>query len=208
VPEEASSLRERNKQRTRQAISDIATRLFIERGFDQVTIAEVATKAGVAKMTVTNHFPRKEDLVLDIQEELVFGPARVLTRRAPRESALGALRGYVLAALARCDATLGFAGPEFVGMLLGSPALRARLREIHEQRTEKLAAALIADGNEDLGARFAAAQLSAVQRVLLDEVLRRIMTGTDHETIRDQLTEPATHAFDQLEPALGGYAIR
>jgi AcrR family transcriptional regulator len=58
----ASGLRERRKQETRQAISDIATRLFVAHGFDEVTISQVADAAGVAKMTVTNYFPRKEDL--------------------------------------------------------------------------------------------------------------------------------------------------
>jgi len=55
----APGLRERRKQETRQAISDIATRMFVTRGFDDVTIAQVADAAGVAKMTVTNYFPRK-----------------------------------------------------------------------------------------------------------------------------------------------------
>jgi AcrR family transcriptional regulator len=56
-------LRERKKQETRQAISDIATVMFVQRGFDAVTISQVAEAAGVSKMTVTNYFPRKEDLV-------------------------------------------------------------------------------------------------------------------------------------------------
>ncbi|MFD6212210.1 TetR/AcrR family transcriptional regulator, partial [Nocardia salmonicida] len=58
-------LRARKKQQTREQISDRATALFLERGFDRVTIADVAAAADVAKMTVTNYFPRKEDLALD-----------------------------------------------------------------------------------------------------------------------------------------------
>jgi AcrR family transcriptional regulator len=198
------SLRELNKQRTRQTISDIATRLFIERGFDAVTIAEVARAAGVAKMTVTNHFPRKEDLVLDIQEELIAGPARAVAEREPGESALAALRRDFVAALERRDARLGFSGPDFVRMLLGSPALRTRLREIHEQREDALATVL----GGDLTARLAAAQFTALLRVLFDEVLRRTLAGERTETIRDELAEPARRGFDLLEPAFGDYAIR
>ena len=56
-------MRERKKQRTRQLIRDTAVRLFMERGFDQVTIAEIAREADVAEATVFNHFPSKEDLV-------------------------------------------------------------------------------------------------------------------------------------------------
>ena len=60
-------LRERKKLATRRAISDIATGLFMERGFDNVTVAEVAEVANVAKMTVFNYFPRKEDLFLIVK---------------------------------------------------------------------------------------------------------------------------------------------
>lgn len=58
-------LRERKKRLTRQRISGEATALFLERGFDEVAVAEVARAAGVSTMTVFNYFPRKEDLFLD-----------------------------------------------------------------------------------------------------------------------------------------------
>src|ERR1700712_5361728 len=63
-------LRERKKRETRQHLSDIATGLFYERGFDAVSVAEVADAAGVSKMTVFNYFPRKEDLFFDRGPEL------------------------------------------------------------------------------------------------------------------------------------------
>ena len=73
-----AGLRELKKQQTRQVISDTATRLFMEHGFESVTIAQIATAAQVAKMTVTNYFPRKEDLALDYHETFTasFGPHR------------------------------------------------------------------------------------------------------------------------------------
>lgn len=64
-----SSLRERKKAATRQAISDIATRLFIEHGFDAVTLADIAAEANVSRLTVSNYFPRKEDLFFDREGE-------------------------------------------------------------------------------------------------------------------------------------------
>nr|BFE83566.1 hypothetical protein GCM10020093_061670 [Planobispora longispora] len=76
-------LRESKKRETRQAISDHATRLFIEHGFDRTTIADIAAASRVAKMTVTNYFPRKEDLALDHHEEFTAGPARAVTARLP-----------------------------------------------------------------------------------------------------------------------------
>ncbi|MFD0582588.1 helix-turn-helix domain-containing protein [Dactylosporangium darangshiense] len=80
-------LRERKKRETRRLISDVATMLFVERGFDAVTVAEIAARAGVAPKTVFNYFPRKEDLFLDRLEELsamvtaaVRGAARASAR--------------------------------------------------------------------------------------------------------------------------------
>jgi AcrR family transcriptional regulator len=71
--------RTRKRLATRQAISDAATRLFIERGFDRVTIDEIAEAADVGRMTVFNHFPRKEDMFFDREDEardLLVGAVR------------------------------------------------------------------------------------------------------------------------------------
>lgn len=202
-------LRERRKQRTRQWISDVATRLFIAHGFDQVTIAEVAAAAEVAKMTVTNHFPRKEDLVFDVHEELIAGPARAVSERRPGESALDALRRGYFDALARQDAVLGFAGIEFVELITGSPTLRARLREIHEAREEALAAVLAQESAEDASTvRAVAAQLCATDRALFHEVLRHTLRGAGHDEIAAIMAESAPRVFDLLESGVGGYARR
>lgn len=82
VPDEALTLRERKKRETRQRISDEATMLFVARGFDEVTVAEIAKAAHVSAMTVFNHFPRKEDLFLDrIPEAVELFTARYGTAR-------------------------------------------------------------------------------------------------------------------------------
>src|SRR5438094_8907826 len=113
----ATGLRERRKKETRRAISDIATRMFVERGFDQVTIAPVAAAAGVAKMTVTNYFPRKEDLVFDRAEAVVRRLADVIAARAPGESMLAAIRRDY----AEADVTIGLSTPGFAQMIVNSP---------------------------------------------------------------------------------------
>ena len=123
-----SGLREQHKQQTRAAISAAATRLFIERGFDQVTITHVAEAAGVAKMTVTNYFPRKEDLVFD-QADAVIGAAcrgqSAAGRRARatwrRSAAPISLSGPVRTA--RLGITSARRSP---AMIRRSPALAAR----------------------------------------------------------------------------------
>src|SRR5215472_12194629 len=119
----ASGLRERRKQETRQAISDIATIMFVERGFDEVTIAQVADAARVAKMTVTNYFPHKEDLVFDRAEAVQRHLADVIAARDPGESMLDAIRRDYAEAVARAEVTIGVASPGFARMVLSSPAL-------------------------------------------------------------------------------------
>ncbi|MBC6463345.1 TetR/AcrR family transcriptional regulator [Actinomadura sp. HBU206391] len=208
---ETIGLRALKKQQTRQAISDQATRLFLERGFDKVTIAEVAAAAEVAKMTVTNYFPRKEDLALDLHEEFVGGLAHAVAERAPGESALAALRRDYLAAVARHDPVIGFSGSAFARMITGSPALLARLREFHEQREAALAIVLADEtgaGAHDIHPRVAAAQLGGAHRVLFDETMRQTLQGRRDQEIAAALADAVRTAFDLLEPALGGYAVR
>src|SRR5438876_202659 len=92
----ALGLRERKKQRTRELIAETARRLFAERGFEAVTVAEVARASDVSEQTVFNYFPTKEDLVywrLGAFEEHLLATVR---EREPGESALAAFRRFVL----------------------------------------------------------------------------------------------------------------
>jgi len=76
-------LRELKKAATRQAISDVATRLFEERGFEQVTVAEIAAAAAVSVKTVFNYFGNKEELFFDRDDEMLEGMIRTLSEREP-----------------------------------------------------------------------------------------------------------------------------
>ena len=134
-----TGLRERKKQETRRTISDIATALFAQRGFDAVTISQVAEAAGVSKMTVTNYFPRKEDLVYDRAQHIISGLAAAARDRHPGESLLDAVRRDYAEAMARRDVTLGVAGQRFAAMVAGSPVLTSRFREILDLREAALA---------------------------------------------------------------------
>ncbi len=202
-------LRELKKQQTRQRISHVATLMFIERGFEQTTIADIADAAGVSKMTVTNYFPRKEDLFFDAHEEVVDGPSRTVAERSPGESALAALRRRYLADCEAHAALLGRVGPGFARLTVQSPALRARLREIYDQQEQALARTLVEEvGAEGVSPWVAAAQLSGVQRVLFHEARRRSEAGQDEEEFFTGLAEAAREAFGLLEPSLGDYAVR
>jgi AcrR family transcriptional regulator len=205
----ALGLRERRKQETRRAISDIATQMFVERGFDEVTIAQVADAAGVAKMTVTNYFPRKEDLVFDRAEAVVRHLADVISARAPGESMLAATRRDYAEAVARADVTLGLSTPAFAHMILSSPVLLGRALEMLDQRERALGDAIAAEtGTDNPQQRLVAALLASVHRVLSAEASERSLAGQPREEICAMLARAATRAFDLLEPSLGSYGIR
>lgn len=206
-----AQLRELKKQQTRQSISHAATRMFIERGFEATTIADIAQAAGVSKMTVTNYFPRKEDLFFDAHEDVVNGPSRTVAARAEGESALAALRRAHLEGIARRDPLYGNYGPGFARVVEDSPALRARLREMFDQQEEALARTLAQEVGERAGRlepRLAAAQLAGVQRVLFHEAHRRVLAGEPGERFYAGLEDVARAAYAMLEPALGDYAVR
>ncbi|MEW2354245.1 TetR family transcriptional regulator [Spirillospora sp. NPDC029432] len=211
MSEPTTGLRAMKKRRTRENISNQATRLFLERGFDNVTIADVAAAAQVAKMTVTNYFPRKEDLALDLQDVFIEMPVATIRGREPGESALAALRRAYLTAVAGHDPVIGFSGPPFARMITGSPVLVARLRDFHDEREKAMARVLAEETGAEPGAvlpRVAAAQLGGVHRLLFEETLRLTLEERTNDDIAATVAEDARIAFGALEPSLADYAVR
>jgi AcrR family transcriptional regulator len=205
----ATGLRERRKQEARRAISGAAMAMFEARGFDEVTISEVAEAAGVSKMTVTNYFPRKEDLVFDRAEVIIASLADAVATRAAGESLLAAVRRDYAERIAAGDVTLGVPTPAFARMVRDSHALTSRRREIADLTEQALAAAIAAEtGGNNPRQRIVAAQLASVHRVLFEEGARRILAGEPSDEIGPALAEAARAAFDLLEPSLGGYCVR
>jgi AcrR family transcriptional regulator len=134
-------LRERKKRETREAISRVATALFFKRGFDDVTVDDVARAAGVSKMTVFNYFARKEDLLFDREAEGIELLRSVLASRG-QKSALAVLRDEARRLVA-ADYVFTKFDPDVLGfwkVVEASPALRARLREVADEACEALAA--------------------------------------------------------------------
>ncbi|GAA3937678.1 TetR family transcriptional regulator [Streptomyces gulbargensis] len=217
-------LRESKKQETRQLISDCATRLFVEQGFEQTTITEIAHAARVAKKTVTNYFPRKEDLALDHHEAFTQGLARTVAEREQGEAPLTALERAFRATLAEHSPVAGFTGPEFARMIAGSPTLTARLRELHDLREEALAQALVvaseqeerkeSEGGEEreggggsggataIRARAAAAQIAAADRLLFRRIQELTLAGRTNDEIEAALVPEADHVYGLLRAAL------
>ncbi|KEG41478.1 MULTISPECIES: TetR family transcriptional regulator [Streptomyces] len=192
-------LRERKKRRMYRTVSDIAIRMFLERGFDAVSVTEVAAAAEISKPTLFRYFPAKEDLVLyriaDHEEE----PARVV-REGP--TPVEALKRHFLAGLERHDPVTGLNDdPEvlaFHTLLYGTPSLVARLYGQLERTEEALAEAL----GDGLDARLAAGQIIAVRRILAQENWRRIAAGESLDAVGEDAVDAAERAFAVLARSL------
>ncbi len=206
-------LREEKKQATRVAIADAALGLFLERGFDRVTVAEVAQQVRLSVNTVFNYFPTKEDLFLDRQEEVVQRLPAAIRAREDTESAVAAARRAFLAELDRDEATLGLhPGIEaFWRVAEESPALQARLRQMRDRTEEVLAETL----REETGAdesdampRVAAALLTAADSALHAEIRRRVLEGEDPESVREAIRRMVEVTFEVLAGGLTTYAQR
>jgi AcrR family transcriptional regulator len=205
----AIGLRERRKLEARRAISGAAMALFAARGFDEVTISQVADAAGVSKMTVTNYFPRKEDLVFDRAEVIIRSLADAAAARPSGESLLAAIRRDYAGRIAAGDLTLGPPTAAFARMVQGSHVLTSRGREIADLTEQALGDAIAAEtGADDPQQRIVAAQLASVHRVLFAEGARRSLAGQPRDEIRQVLAAAGHRAFDLLEPSLGGYGVR
>jgi AcrR family transcriptional regulator len=198
--------RERKKQQTRQAISDVATRLFLERGFDAVTVAEVAKAADVAVQTVFNHFPTKEDLFFD-ETGWWAGPAQAIRDAPPDANPITVLeQQYLSVVRGRLESGHLATWLEFSRTTAESPALLARRRQIAEEMEDTLAAALLERDPElkPLTARLIAAQFTAAQKVLEQElalILPPEATQEELEAANAQLERAVAEVFDALRRA-------
>jgi AcrR family transcriptional regulator len=164
--------RERKKLETRRVISDVATRLFMERGFDAVTVAEVARAADVAVQTVFNHFPAKEDLFFD-EPGWWAGPAQAI-REAPADAdPVDVLEAQYLAETRERLAVGHLATwKQFSRTIEASEALLARRRQTVEQLETTLTEALDERSPDQLRNRLTAALYAAAQKVLEAELMR------------------------------------
>lgn len=166
--------RESKKRETRQRISDVATELFFARGFEAVTLDEIAVAAKVSKMTVFNYFQRKEDLMLDRQDDLKLLLFREAIQARPKgQSPIAALRLLIGELRAQKHPLVRFdrhtAG--FWRFVAASPSLAGRLRELNDEAAEGLALALAGPKPDGL-ARLAASMIVLTVRTARQEAVR------------------------------------
>jgi AcrR family transcriptional regulator len=211
--DEHLGLRERKKARTRRAISEAAIALFLERGYDDVPVSEIAAAAEVSKRTLFAYFPTKDDLVLHRFADHEDEAARVVRERADDEAPLDALQRHLHDALDRRDPISGLcdvpAVVAFYRLVLETPTLRAALLRYQAASVDALAAALLDAAPQapqpELTARLAANQVQSVLRELADANQQRITAGSSAEELAPLAREEADHAFTLLRAGLTPY---
>jgi AcrR family transcriptional regulator len=200
-----AGLRERKKQQTRKEIFDSSHRLFLRRGFDSVTVAEIARDANVSEMTVFNYFPTKEHLFFAgmqfFEEELIDA-----VRNRPRgESALKAFRRRVVEGASNLsEPGRNEAIARAAKVVASSPSLQARERQIVDEFTARLADLLPGD----VEAKLVAASLMAAHRALVVYTRERVAAGRRGPRLAEDFRAQARRVFGRLERGLGDYAAK
>ena len=196
------SFRERKKAETRARIAAVATMLFLERGFDQVTVAEVAEAAGCSAMTVFNYFPRKEDLFLDRIPEIVAMFEQAALRRGPGVTAVSAVHAMLVEQLQAGHPLVALRDDlaHFWRVVLDSPSLRARAREGVEE-VERALADAVAAGGDDPHPRLTAALVVAAYRAVYVTAAGRMLAGEPARTVAPRHRALMDGAFRVLETA-------
>lgn len=203
--------RTRKRLITRQTISDVATRLFFERGFDNVTIDEIADAADVGRMTVFNHFPRKEDMFFDREQEvhdIAFAAVRERGHGVSPIRALGLL-AHDLIERPRPSFPLFRGTHRFVETALASESLKARARQMRDDFVRALAAVLADAANrphDDPNATLAASLIATVWSVAFSQANERFGRTRDAEDANRTFVELIDRGIRGSEAALAGTA--
>jgi AcrR family transcriptional regulator len=207
----STGLRQRQKQQTRQLIFETASRLFAERGFDAVTVAEVARAADVSDMTVFNHFPTKEDLCFAGME---FFEERLLDAVRGRAAGVSALEAFRRPVVDGCSQLAAKEHAELIAkaaaLIGGSPTLQVREREIVARYTQRLAELLAAETDArpgDVEPQGVASALTGTHRALVAYVRRSVLAGRRGPKLAADARSQAKRAFARLDSGLADYAI-
>ena len=213
----ADGLRERKKRLMRQQLSDTATRMFLERGFDCVRVAEVAEACGVSEKTVFNYFPTKESLVLDRLEATMASLRTGLADpgRPPVEAALQILDRELSG---MTDWLAGQDDPNwaaqailrFGDLIRTTPSLRAYQSDMMDQFVSvatPILAARAAMSTDDPEPQIAARALLGLWHVQADSLRRHLAGGSAPAQIHDLVTSDVRRAARLLDTGLGSFAV-
>jgi AcrR family transcriptional regulator len=197
-------LRERKAARTREAVSRVAIGLFCERGYDAVTMSEIAEAAQVGRATLFAYYPTKEALVLDrVRED---DPCQVVAGRARGVSLVDALRAHCGDLAARSGPAEVEGTKRIMGLIASTPALMAGLARIFDSQRDELAALLAAEDTTDTGglaAQIVAAQAMGVLLMLKSRFYARLVAGEPAERASRRFADEANVAFELLATGIG-----
>jgi AcrR family transcriptional regulator len=201
-------LRARKKRQTRAAIAAAAMDLFRSRGFDAVTIADIAAAADVSRKTVFNYFPAKEDLVFEAGQERRAALVQAIRERPAGASLVAPFRAVTMDYLDHVahdpiDATLAI--PRLVA---GSAALRNRLFLGWEEEAAVLAPVLAQEAGEPPSGVVpivVARTLAWTHRTVFRAAFMRLLAGEDRAAVAADLRAEAARAYDLLETGLARY---
>ncbi len=194
-----SGLRERKKQETRSRLGDAAARLFAERGYDDVSMSDVARAAGVAEQTVYNYFPTKPDLVLDHADEVLRRITVAIAERPPGQSPADAMRAVVHADIERYvgdDPVL--ARGQFPAQCRRSPTLRRRALEFYDDLSTAVSTALDDTDLQPMTRRSRAAALVAVTQQVTEAIGDAVLSDADRDETRRSLLAAVDDALDDI----------
>lgn len=197
--------RERKKQQTREKIARVALELFIERGFEQVTVTEVAEAADVSVNTVYNYFPTKEDLFFGLNQPMEASLAGIVRQREKGEPLLTFLRHLLLGSLERMKVMLppeqDSTRQQVFRVIRESPTLQARGRQMTEFVEEDLAHALADDmstESDNIVPCLVAHLILTLYSRIFAEYARRRLKGESSEEIHAALSAMGTAGLDLL----------
>ena len=204
-------LRDRKRERTRETISDTAIRLFLTRGFDNVTVAQVAAGAEVSKPTLFRYFPTKEDLLIHRFADHQGEAARVVRARRTDDTPLVALHRHYRQRLDEHDPVTGLCDDTevlaFHRLVFTTPTVAARLAEFTAADVDDLEAALrdaVGAPTTDLRPRLVAAQVITVQQVLARVNWAKLAQGRTAGEVHPEAVADADAAYTALRHGVSG----
>ena len=195
-------LRERKKRQTRQHIADTAARLFAERGYEHVSVLDVAEAAEVSEQTVYNYFPTKQDLVFDREEDLSDRLTELIRSRPSGTSPAAAIRDEALSfveSIKAIPADQARGGLDYLAAI--SPTVRRLSLEVTDRLADAMAVA-ITETSDAVNAQLAKVQaiaLAWVIQTITDESGRRRLAGQDSRPLADDLRPIIASVIDSLD---------
>ncbi|MER5434283.1 helix-turn-helix domain-containing protein [Streptomyces sp. NPDC002588] len=184
--------RERKKAATRQAIADAALRLFLERGYDQVSVRDIADAADVSTTTLFKHFPGKEALVFDEDEGQEAQLIAVVRRRPAGQGIVDALREHVLTTWLPLAEHPQLA--DFTDLVNSTPALRRYAERMWIRHTDALSRAIADEAgvaHDDLACVTLARFVLEIPTLARDRPNRRAAVETIFGILEHGWTEPS-----------------